>query len=132
MRLDCITSAPADLSAPDQLQTRRVRAQRPYCPRVSQVKCASGFSELLFRCSWINWTLRPGNRSPFKKHPAEWEADPSFWNDQARRTLEDALKLQPRVHRAKNIILFVGDVSYAYSKLLQLEINSLTMIQLIC
>ncbi|XP_066503490.1 alkaline phosphatase, intestinal, tandem duplicate 1 isoform X2 [Hoplias malabaricus] len=40
---------------------------------------------------------------------AEWETDPRFWNDQARRTLENALKLKPRVHRAKNIILFLGD-----------------------
>ncbi|XP_046714387.1 alkaline phosphatase, intestinal, tandem duplicate 1 [Silurus meridionalis] len=40
---------------------------------------------------------------------ALWEADPSYWNEQARRMLDGALKLQPQNHRAKNIILFLGD-----------------------
>ncbi|NP_001014375.1 alkaline phosphatase, intestinal, tandem duplicate 1 precursor [Danio rerio] len=40
---------------------------------------------------------------------AEWEKDPAYWNDQARRTLQTALTLPLRVNRAKNIILFVGD-----------------------
>ncbi|XP_049321617.1 alkaline phosphatase, intestinal, tandem duplicate 1 [Astyanax mexicanus] len=56
--------------------------------------------QLLFCC---------GSAAAAAEAGAEWETDPSFWNDQARRTLEDALKLRPRVHRAKNIILFVGD-----------------------
>ncbi|XP_027013936.1 alkaline phosphatase, intestinal, tandem duplicate 1 [Tachysurus fulvidraco] len=38
-----------------------------------------------------------------------WEADPSYWNEQAKKMLHDALELQPRNHRAKNIILFLGD-----------------------
>lgn len=42
-------------------------------------------------------------------YSAEWEKNPSFWNQQAKETLQDALKLQPRAHRAKNIILFLGD-----------------------
>ncbi|XP_026092215.1 intestinal-type alkaline phosphatase-like [Carassius auratus] len=40
---------------------------------------------------------------------AEWEREPAYWNDQARRTLEAALTLPLRAHRAKNLILFVGD-----------------------
>ncbi|KAA0712481.1 Intestinal-type alkaline phosphatase [Triplophysa tibetana] len=40
---------------------------------------------------------------------AEWEKEPSYWNEQARRTLEAALTLPWRPHRAKNIILFLGD-----------------------
>uniref|UniRef100_A0A8B9L598 Alkaline phosphatase n=1 Tax=Astyanax mexicanus TaxID=7994 RepID=A0A8B9L598_ASTMX len=56
--------------------------------------------QLLFCC---------GSAAAAAEAGAEWETDPSFWNDQARRTLEDALKLRPRVHRAKNIILFLGD-----------------------
>ncbi|XP_061093714.1 intestinal-type alkaline phosphatase 1-like [Conger conger] len=39
----------------------------------------------------------------------EREKEPEFWNSQARETLHAALRLQPRVHRAKNIILFLGD-----------------------
>lgn len=38
-----------------------------------------------------------------------WEADPSYWNEQAKKTLDHALKLKPQIHRAKNIILFLGD-----------------------
>lgn len=34
---------------------------------------------------------------------------PEYWNAQARRSLEAALRLQPRAHRAKNLILFLGD-----------------------
>ncbi|XP_050950956.1 alkaline phosphatase, intestinal, tandem duplicate 1 isoform X1 [Labeo rohita] len=40
---------------------------------------------------------------------AEWEREPAYWNDQARRTLQAALTLPLRAHRAKNIILFLGD-----------------------
>ncbi|XP_062869430.1 intestinal-type alkaline phosphatase 1-like [Trichomycterus rosablanca] len=40
---------------------------------------------------------------------AEWEADPSYWNLQAKKTLDAALRLRPRAHRAKNIVLFLGD-----------------------
>ncbi|XP_024910021.1 alkaline phosphatase, intestinal, tandem duplicate 1 [Cynoglossus semilaevis] len=39
----------------------------------------------------------------------ELEKDPSFWDAQARATLDAALKLHPRNHQAKNIILFLGD-----------------------
>ncbi|KAG5851476.1 hypothetical protein ANANG_G00093840 [Anguilla anguilla] len=41
--------------------------------------------------------------------PADREKEPEFWNSQARETLRAALRLQPRPHRAKNIILFLGD-----------------------
>lgn len=37
------------------------------------------------------------------------EKEPSYWDAQARMTLDAALKLRPREHRAKNIILFLGD-----------------------
>lgn len=37
------------------------------------------------------------------------ERDPSYWDAQARETLDAALKLRPRDHQAKNIILFLGD-----------------------
>ncbi|XP_055074730.1 alkaline phosphatase, intestinal, tandem duplicate 1 [Misgurnus anguillicaudatus] len=40
---------------------------------------------------------------------AEWEKEPSYWNEQAKRTLEAALALPQRAYRAKNIILFLGD-----------------------
>lgn len=39
----------------------------------------------------------------------ELEKEPSYWDAQARMTLDAALKLRPREHRAKNIILFLGD-----------------------
>lgn len=39
----------------------------------------------------------------------ELEKEPSYWDAQARMTLDAALKLRPRDHRAKNIILFLGD-----------------------
>uniref|UniRef100_A0ACB8FBB7 Uncharacterized protein n=1 Tax=Sphaerodactylus townsendi TaxID=933632 RepID=A0ACB8FBB7_9SAUR len=39
----------------------------------------------------------------------EEEKDPSYWNRRARQTLESALKLTPMTHRAKNLILFLGD-----------------------
>nr|XP_046248779.1 alkaline phosphatase, intestinal, tandem duplicate 1 [Scatophagus argus] len=37
------------------------------------------------------------------------EKDPAYWDAQARATLNAALKLRPRNHQAKNIILFLGD-----------------------
>nr|XP_023675710.1 intestinal-type alkaline phosphatase 1-like isoform X2 [Paramormyrops kingsleyae] len=37
------------------------------------------------------------------------EREPAYWNAQARETLQTALKLRPLDHRAKNIILFLGD-----------------------
>lgn len=39
----------------------------------------------------------------------ELEKEPSYWDAQARATLGAALKLRPRDHQAKNIILFLGD-----------------------
>ncbi|XP_060098723.1 alkaline phosphatase-like [Heteronotia binoei] len=39
----------------------------------------------------------------------EDEKDPKYWNARARQTLESALQLTPVAHRAKNIILFLGD-----------------------
>ncbi|KAJ8403190.1 hypothetical protein AAFF_G00354070 [Aldrovandia affinis] len=40
---------------------------------------------------------------------AEREKDPAYWNSQARETLQAALRLRPLSHRAKNLILFLGD-----------------------
>lgn len=40
---------------------------------------------------------------------AELDKEPEYWNAQARGTLEAALRLQPQTHRAKNLILFLGD-----------------------
>ncbi|NXP03661.1 PPBI phosphatase, partial [Thinocorus orbignyianus] len=40
--------------------------------------------------------------------PAE-EEKPSFWNDQAAAALEAAYNVQPRMRKAKNLILFLGD-----------------------
>ncbi|XP_069053405.1 intestinal-type alkaline phosphatase 1-like [Lepisosteus oculatus] len=37
------------------------------------------------------------------------EKDPAYWNTQAKETLQAALKMKPISHRAKNIILFLGD-----------------------
>ncbi|XP_032429172.1 alkaline phosphatase, intestinal, tandem duplicate 1 isoform X1 [Xiphophorus hellerii] len=39
----------------------------------------------------------------------ELEKDPSYWDSKAKATLDAALELHPRQHRAKNIILFLGD-----------------------
>lgn len=41
------------------------------------------------------------------------EREPAYWNAQARETLQAALKLRPLDHRAKNIILFLGDGNHA-------------------
>ncbi|XP_062869429.1 alkaline phosphatase-like [Trichomycterus rosablanca] len=37
------------------------------------------------------------------------EQDPRFWNIKAKQALISALSLKPNVHRAKNLILFLGD-----------------------
>ncbi|XP_066477672.1 alkaline phosphatase-like [Tiliqua scincoides] len=39
----------------------------------------------------------------------EEEKNPEYWNQQAKQTLTSALKLTPVNHRAKNVILFLGD-----------------------
>lgn len=39
----------------------------------------------------------------------ELEKEPEYWDAQARTTLGAALKLRPRDHQARNIILFLGD-----------------------
>ncbi|XP_063023606.1 intestinal-type alkaline phosphatase-like [Melospiza melodia melodia] len=40
--------------------------------------------------------------------PAE-EENPSFWYKQAAAAIEASLELQPRIHKAKNLIIFLGD-----------------------
>ncbi|XP_050834010.1 intestinal-type alkaline phosphatase [Serinus canaria] len=40
--------------------------------------------------------------------PAE-EENPSFWYKQAASAIDASLKLQPRIHEAKNLIIFLGD-----------------------
>ncbi|XP_064577600.1 intestinal-type alkaline phosphatase [Zonotrichia leucophrys gambelii] len=40
--------------------------------------------------------------------PAE-EENPSFWYKQAAAAIEASLQLQPRIHKAKNLIIFLGD-----------------------
>uniref|UniRef100_A0A4W4FRS1 alkaline phosphatase n=1 Tax=Electrophorus electricus TaxID=8005 RepID=A0A4W4FRS1_ELEEL len=37
------------------------------------------------------------------------EQDPQFWNVKAQQALVSALAVKPNVHRAKNLILFLGD-----------------------
>lgn len=44
----------------------------------------------------------------------EREKEPAYWDAQARATLDAALKLRPRDHQAKNIILFLGDGRSCY------------------
>lgn len=44
----------------------------------------------------------------------ELEREPSYWDAQARATLDAALKLRPREHQAKNLILFLGDGRSCY------------------
>ncbi|XP_035504740.2 alkaline phosphatase, intestinal, tandem duplicate 1 [Scophthalmus maximus] len=39
----------------------------------------------------------------------ELEKEPAYWDAQAKATLDAALKLRPRNHQAKNVILFLGD-----------------------
>ncbi|XP_037530497.1 alkaline phosphatase, intestinal, tandem duplicate 1 isoform X2 [Nematolebias whitei] len=39
----------------------------------------------------------------------ELEKEPSYWDSQAKAALDAALKLRPQEHRAKNLILFLGD-----------------------
>lgn len=39
----------------------------------------------------------------------ELEKEPAYWDAQARETLGAALKLRPRDHQARNMILFLGD-----------------------
>ncbi|XP_017332834.2 intestinal-type alkaline phosphatase [Ictalurus punctatus] len=44
----------------------------------------------------------------FSDIPVE-EEDPRFWNIKGKEALISALSLKPNVHRAKNLILFLGD-----------------------
>ncbi|XP_057181990.1 intestinal-type alkaline phosphatase [Triplophysa rosa] len=37
------------------------------------------------------------------------EEDPSFWNVKGKEALHSALNMKPNMHRAKNLILFLGD-----------------------
>ncbi|MEE6516041.1 hypothetical protein FKM82_025232 [Ascaphus truei] len=37
------------------------------------------------------------------------ESQPEFWNNKMSSRIEEALKLKPIEHRAKNLILFLGD-----------------------
>ncbi|XP_028443736.1 intestinal-type alkaline phosphatase [Perca flavescens] len=39
----------------------------------------------------------------------EEELHASYWNNKARQALHTALNVQPNIHKAKNIILFLGD-----------------------
>lgn len=37
------------------------------------------------------------------------EEDPSFWNVKGKEALISALNMKPNMHRANNLILFLGD-----------------------
>ncbi|XP_078524179.1 alkaline phosphatase-like [Lissotriton helveticus] len=39
----------------------------------------------------------------------DYEKEPAYWNRKAKETLTSALNLIPRMHKAKNAILFLGD-----------------------
>uniref|UniRef100_A0A096M6R2 alkaline phosphatase n=1 Tax=Poecilia formosa TaxID=48698 RepID=A0A096M6R2_POEFO len=39
----------------------------------------------------------------------EEELHPEYWNNKAKQALHTALNVQPNVHKAKNLILFLGD-----------------------
>uniref|UniRef100_A0A3B4H0R8 Alkaline phosphatase n=1 Tax=Pundamilia nyererei TaxID=303518 RepID=A0A3B4H0R8_9CICH len=55
--------------------------------------------------------LMPASRAAMDSQAAlyEIEKEPAYWDAQARATLDAALRLRPREHQAKNIILFLGD-----------------------
>ncbi|XP_033820815.1 alkaline phosphatase-like [Periophthalmus magnuspinnatus] len=40
---------------------------------------------------------------------SEEERQPSYWNNKAKQALHTALNVQPNMHKAKNVILFLGD-----------------------
>lgn len=40
---------------------------------------------------------------------ADDERHASYWNNKGRQALHTALNIQPNLHRAKNLILFLGD-----------------------
>ncbi|KAK9519438.1 hypothetical protein VZT92_022167 [Zoarces viviparus] len=56
------------------------------------------FTGLLISIS-MQWTLSI----------SEEELHASYWNNKARQALHTALNVQPNIHQAKNIILFLGD-----------------------
>ncbi|XP_031715433.1 alkaline phosphatase-like [Anarrhichthys ocellatus] len=56
------------------------------------------FTGLLISIS-MHWTLSI----------SEEELHASYWNNKARQALHNALNVQPNIHQAKNIILFLGD-----------------------
>ncbi|KAK1805851.1 hypothetical protein P4O66_012901, partial [Electrophorus voltai] len=58
-------------------------------------KNSHSYGNFLF---FMPWSLEAGE-----------EAEPFYWNEQAKKSLDEALRLRPHVHRAKNIVLFVGD-----------------------
>lgn len=41
--------------------------------------------------------------------PADDELLASYWNNKGSQALFTALQVQPNVHQAKNVILFLGD-----------------------
>lgn len=53
------------------------------------------------------------------------EKEPAYWDAQARATLDAALKLRPRHHQAKNIILFLGDGRSCYHYGIHSSISSI-------
>ncbi|XP_005730375.1 alkaline phosphatase, intestinal, tandem duplicate 1 [Pundamilia nyererei] len=54
--------------------------------------------------------LMPASRAAMDSQALyEIEKEPAYWDAQARATLDAALRLRPREHQAKNIILFLGD-----------------------
>ncbi|XP_078522663.1 intestinal-type alkaline phosphatase-like [Lissotriton helveticus] len=63
--------------------------------------------KLLVLAGLLLWARAPGSRA-LAQVPAE-EATAAYWNKKADHAIQAALKLQPIIHRAKNLILFLGD-----------------------
>ncbi|KAM4694326.1 intestinal-type alkaline phosphatase 1-like [Discoglossus pictus] len=81
--------------------TRWFLSLQPYCFRVlHRAGSLHANADALSRIHCLTVLAAP---------PSEAEETPRFWNEQANKTLTTALNLKPITHRAKNLIMFLGD-----------------------
>ncbi|XP_041913991.1 alkaline phosphatase, intestinal, tandem duplicate 1 [Alosa sapidissima] len=86
-----------------------MQAPRQQAPRTHQHHYPLALQVLHLLPSLLLLLVLPGSSCDMEAQAAELDKEPEYWNAQARGSLEAALRLQPQAHRAKNLILFLGD-----------------------
>lgn len=81
------------------------------------------------RNRWVGFSGRVEQTSEHVYSPAE-EEDPRFWNVKGKEALLTALEIKANLHKAKNLILFLGDGKTCKAKGISFTVCNLAIMSL--